>query len=131
MRCGRPWGIAGVPAFDYRFSRVERFGDSNVHLAPEPAEAFLGLTQRIHRRWPEHPPYGGVIETVIPHLTVGDGLAPGEADGVARQAETALLQHGPITGRADAVWLMTQDATGRWSTDSVHRLGATAESARG
>jgi hypothetical protein len=118
--------IAGMPAFDYRFSRVDRFGDSNVHLVPEPAEAFLELMQHIHRRWPEHPPYGGVIETVIPHLTVGDRLAPGEADVVARQAEAALLQHGPITGRADAVWLMTQDPTGRWSTDSVHPLAARA-----
>jgi hypothetical protein len=117
--------LAGMAAFDYRFSRVEAFGDTNVHLAPEPAEAFLALTDAISRHWPEFPPYGGVIETVIPHLTVGDRLGEGEADAVARQAQEALMRHGPITGRAGAVWLMTEGAGGRWTTDSVHVLGAT------
>jgi len=117
--------IGSMTAFDYRFTRVERFGADNVHLAPEPAEAFLALIGTVSDRWPDYPPYGGVIETVVPHLTIGDRLAEGEADAVAEQAQEALRRHGPITGRAAAVWLMTRDADGRWSTDSVHALRET------
>lgn len=116
--------LGGMAAFDYRFRRVERFGDSTVYLAPEPAAAFRALTDVISRRWADYPPYGGVIETVVPHLTVGDRLAEGEADLVAAQAAEALRHHGPITGRAAAVWLMTADADGRWSTDSAYPLAA-------
>jgi len=117
--------LADIAPFDYRFGRVETVGETNVHLAPEPAGAFLALTEVIFGHWPEFPPYGGVIETVIPHMTVGDRLGEGEADAVARRAQQALRRHGPIAGRAEAVWLMTEDAGGRWTTDSVHVLGAT------
>lgn len=107
--------FAGIDAFDYRFERVGRFDDTTIILVPEPAAAFVALTAAVARRWPDYPPYGGAHETVIPHLTVGDQLAPGAADGVAAEAAAALAREGPVRGRAREVVLIMEEA-GRWAT---------------
>jgi len=114
--------FGALPAFDYRFGRVARFGHTTVYLAPEPAESFTGLTDAVHARWPEHPPYGGVFDVVIPHLTVGDGLGAATADVLEVAAREALTRHGPIVGRAIEVALMTRGSDYRWSVDSRHGL---------
>ena len=113
-----------IAAFGYRFERVERFGTTTVYLAPEPAEAFAALTRHVADRWPEHPPYGGVYDVVVPHLTVGDQLTGPVADDVEQQAALAMERHGPLTGRADEVVLMTQGSDGRWSTGGRYPLAA-------
>lgn len=116
-------GIVGaIPAFDYRFDRVARFGNTTVYLAPEPADSFVGLTAAVHARWPEHPPYGGVHDVVVPHLTVGDGLDAATTDELEVAAREALTRHGPIVGRAVDVALMTWGSDDRWSVDSRHGL---------
>jgi hypothetical protein len=118
--------FSAIPAFAYRFDQVGRFGDTTVFLAPLPASLFSRLTEAAHDRWPDHPPYGGVIEVVIPHLTVGDGLDRLTADALEVAASQALTRHGPVVGRATEVALMTRGADGRWSVDSRHPLAAGA-----
>ena len=44
-----------------------------AYLAPEPPEPFARLTEAIAERWPNYPPYEGIHEVVIPHLTVAYG----------------------------------------------------------
>lgn len=110
------------PAFDYRFERVARFGDTTVYLAPEPAEVFVRLRDAVHARFPEHPPYGGAFDVVIPHLTVGDGLDRPTADALEATAGEALASKGPIVGRATGVEMVTRGSDGRWSVDSRHAL---------
>ena len=58
-----------------RFPRV-------LYLAPEPAAPFVELTQAIAARWPDHQPYGGEFDSVVPHVTVVNGVAepPGLAE---------------------------------------------------
>lgn len=114
--------LGAIPAFDYRFDRVARFGATTVYLAPEPADSFLRLTDAVHARWPEHPPYGGMHEVVVPHLTVGDGLDATTADELEVAAREALTRHGPIAGRAIDVALMIWGSDNRWSVDSRHGL---------
>jgi 2'-5' RNA ligase len=114
--------FSAIPAFEYRFGRVARFGDTTIYLAPDPADNFARLTDAVHARWPEHPPYGGVIDVVIPHLTVGDGLDTASADELEAAAQQALTHHGPIVGRATDVALMTWASDNRWSVDSRHGL---------
>ena len=116
--------FSSIPAFDYRLDRVGRFGDTTVFLAPEPSSAFARLTDAAHARWPQHPPYGGVFDVVIPHLTVGDGLDGLTSDALELAVGHALARHGPVVGRATEVALMTRGADGRWSVDSRHRLAA-------
>ncbi len=122
VRRGISLTIGVFPAFAYRFDRAARFGNTTVYLAPEPASAFARLTDAVHARWPEHPPYGGVIDVVVPHLTVGDGLDGRTADALEVAAGQALTGHGPIVGRATHVALMTRDADGRWSVESQFAL---------
>jgi hypothetical protein len=117
--------FVGVPSFGYRFDRVERFGDTTVFLAPEPRSAFSNLTEQVAARWPEHPPYEGVFEVVIPHLTVGDELDAQSASRVEDLARAALSEHGPITGRASEVALIVEGDDDHWSSHSRLPLGHT------
>jgi hypothetical protein len=118
--------FAGMRGFAYRFERAERFDDTTVFLAPEPASGFTVLTDAVARRWPEHPPYGGAYAEVIPHLTIGDKLADGVADGLHAAVADRLASHGPVVGHASEVWLMTEGATGRWSVAARYRLATSA-----
>lgn len=114
--------FASLPGFAYRFERAGRFGDTTVFLEPEPASAFSALTDAVVRRWPELPPYGGVHPEVVPHLTVGDQLGDGAADGLQEAVSGRLSSCGPITGKASEVWLITEGATSRWSVIARYPL---------
>ena len=110
--------FAAQPAFEFSLPRVARFPD-HAWLAPEPAEPFRRMTALIFERYPDYPPYEGIHEEVIPHLTVA------EAD-VALQDEldAALTPHLPITAKADEVTLLVEDASGHWHARQLFRLGA-------
>ena len=107
--------FAREPSFDFELPRVERFPEV-VWLAPEPPEPFNRLTQLVFERFPDYPPYEGVHETVIPHLTVAEGDA-----AVQEAVEAALTPHLPIRGRAERITLLVEDercvwhATGRFA----------------
>lgn len=90
-------------AFDFVLDRVERFDEGVVWLHPEPSHPFEALTAAVWRRWPEHPPYEGAFDVVVPHLTVSE--TPIEFD-------IAL----PISARASEVTLIEEGVEGRWST---------------
>jgi hypothetical protein len=97
-----------VPAFEVSFERVRRFADL-VWIEPEPADAFAALTTAVVERWPDHPPYGGAFDTLIPHLTlVESATAPLEA------IEEAAIGVAPFVRRAQRLELWCQDAAGRW-----------------
>jgi 2'-5' RNA ligase len=79
---------AVLPALDVEFRRTARFPDV-LYLDPEPASGLRELTASIAERWPEAPPYGGMFDDVIPHLTVAhiaddDALDDIEADVLSR-----------------------------------------------
>src|SRR5262249_53902650 len=62
--------LGGRTAFDFGLDRIERGETGIVWLHPEPSRPFEELTAAVWRRWPDHPPYEGMFDTVIPHLTV-------------------------------------------------------------
>ncbi len=74
-------------------------------------------------RVPDHPPYGGAFDEVVPHLTVAD---PGRL-GVALTAPGDLVQgleRGlPVEAVADGVHLMIEGADARWSVLERFSLG--------
>jgi 2'-5' RNA ligase len=73
--------FAATSPFAVTFRELRRWPET-VYLAPEPPEPFARLTEAIAERWPGYPPYEGVHETVIPHLTVayGDDALLGEVE---------------------------------------------------
>ena len=92
--------IARFRAFRFALVRVGLF-PRVVYLEPEPAAPFAELTHAFHLQWPDHAPYGGAFETVVPHLTVAQGRRT--PPRVERELEEAL----PIEAEATEVQLMT------------------------
>jgi hypothetical protein len=98
--------------FDVCFATFGRFaGPSPVlYLEPDPAGPFAEIIDAIAERFPEHPPFGGEFDTVVPHLTVV------ETDNmeVLRDAEQDVTQHLPIATRATEVHLMEHRGEDGW-----------------
>lgn len=105
--------FSAFPAFEMRLARVERFPDV-LYLAPQPVRPFQDLIQHVADRYPESPPYGGVFDQVIPHLTVADVKDPAELDPIAERFLRAAHNVLPLRMHVDTVWLM-DNRTGRWS----------------
>jgi hypothetical protein len=101
--------VASVPAFDFELDRVERFDDGLVWLRAEPSEPFVALTTAVWRRFPDYPPYEGVHDVLIPHLTVS---------AVPVELDIEL----PIGTSAREVTLIEEAADGRWFVRRVFPL---------
>ena len=96
-----------VEPFEVRFTAVRRFDDV-IWIEPEPATGFLALTAAIVARWPDWPPYGGLFEELIPHLTVAESAAP------QREMEATIAAALPFTRRATTLEVWRQDQERRW-----------------
>jgi 2'-5' RNA ligase len=114
---------ADCDPFPVTFRRVRRFDDGVVWVEPEPAQPFARLTAAVAARWPDHPPYGGVFDEPIPHLTVveADPGGPWPPLATVEAAVTAAL---PFEARADRLELWRQDPDGRWRPHWRIPLGA-------
>jgi 2'-5' RNA ligase len=110
-------GVAALAAahgaFAFELAAVRRFGDEVTYLAPEPAAPFSALTDAVVGRWPAYPPYEGVHDEVIPHLTVGLGVV---------DVDVRL----PIRCDARELDLLEEAADGSWSTRRRYPLGGVA-----
>jgi len=104
--------VLGLAPFDFQLARMERF-PGVLYLAPEPAAPFIELTEALVHAFPAYPPFGGVHERIVPHLTVAQGDEPTlhQADAELR---AALRVHGPVSARCRELCLL-QNAGGRWS----------------
>ena len=94
--------------FTVRFERIGRF-PSVLYLAPEPPDPFRRLTSDLAARFPDHPPYGGAFDVVIPHLTIAEN-AEAPFDAIAAEVEPAL----PIERSVAALEVLIQTLDGRW-----------------
>jgi 2'-5' RNA ligase len=91
--------LLAQPAFDFQLASVEHFDDGVTYLAPVPSEPFAALTRAVAERWPAYPPYGGMFETVIPHLTVGEApLELGTPLPIACRAYEVVLIEEHVPG---------------------------------
>ncbi len=62
--------FADVTPFKFSLTGLHEFPGGTIYLAPSPAAPFRHLTHELARLFPEHPPYGGEFDDVVPHLTV-------------------------------------------------------------
>jgi 2'-5' RNA ligase len=108
--------FAAQPAFAFSLPRVGRFPEV-AWLAPEPAAPFRRLTELIYSRYPEHPPYEGIHDEIIPHLTVGVGDA-----ALQDEIDASLTPHLPIDAEAREVALLVEDESGRWTSGGSFAL---------
>jgi 2'-5' RNA ligase len=104
--------FGGFENFNFELRETRRWPEM-VYLAPEPPEPFVDLTEAIVARYPDYPPYEGVFDSIVPHLTVAHGGA-----SLLGQAEAELLESLPIGVVAREVVLLEETVPdwGRWQT---------------
>ncbi len=101
--------LAATPAFDYALVAVREFDGGVLYLAPEPAHAFIRLTETIGSAF-GLVPYRGAHDTVVPHLTVAQEATEAERAAIT----TALGPSLPLRGSASAGWLMVGNNESGW-----------------
>ncbi len=84
-----------LPTVQANFSRIGWFDTQVVYLAPEPDDWFRQATAAMHDAFPQCPPYRGIHEDVIPHVTIGDGADLDEMRRAAEEVQEnlALVTH--------------------------------------
>lgn len=102
--------FARVDAFPLVFSSVGEFPEV-VYLAPDQAGELSGLIDALVRRWPDCPPYGGVFDEVVPHLTVVDTPDPALRARARSHVEAGL----PIRSTASEASLWVHEEGERWA----------------
>ncbi len=94
---------ADVPAFDARFGSFGRF-PGVLWLHPEPVAMFRLLLDATFAAFAELPPYGGVHDRVVPHMTIG------EVDGAtADDLEEQIARFLPVVAAIERVTLIGAD----------------------
>ena len=100
-----------------RFDGFDRF-DHTLWLDPVPAGPLQVLTLAVAARWPNHPPYEGKFDLVVPHLTVADSVDPDDLAHVVSDIAPRL----PVETTLTHLTLLVSDGT-RWSVHSRYPLG--------
>jgi len=99
---------ASHESFDVRFTTIGRF-PGLLYLAPEPAAPFVALTQACVERFPDFPPYAGVHDEIVPHLTILEGSQAQDAD-VGHRLQASL----PFSVHVRAIEVITPSEQGPW-----------------
>lgn len=94
--------------FAFELRELRRWPDV-LYLAPEPDAPFVELTGAFVAAYPEHPPYEGEHETIVPHLTV----AQGEAEALTAAAGE-VRPFLPLHARARELLLLAERDRDVW-----------------
>jgi hypothetical protein len=97
-----------VDPFEALFNRTGHF-PGVIYLAPEPAAPFVRLTELVLSQFPDHPPYGGAFDEIVPHLTICDSEAA-PLDALAEQAARSLPFGRPVA----AIEVLIEGADDLW-----------------
>ena len=91
------------------FSFVGEFPEV-VYLVPDQSDVVHGLIEALVRRWPSCPPYGGMFDKVVPHLTVVD-----TPDAALRERARAEVAVGlPVRSEATEASLWVHEEGAPW-----------------
>lgn len=96
--------VACVSAFACHFNRTQRFDKNVLWLDPEPNDPFRLLTTALWSAFPLHPPYGGVHEDVLPHLTLAEARLTDQAS--MDRAEEEAQRRLPLSSHIDHLLLI-------------------------
>ncbi len=103
--------------FDFRLAQSARFPDT-LYLAPEPERPFEMIVSRLAEQFPDFPPYGGIHETVIPHLTIAHAEDDPALDAIEASFLVAADGRLPLEAVADCVWLYENRGQG-WQSRAL------------
>ena len=109
--------LGRFPAFQFSLTRLERFPEGALYLAPEPAEPFVRLTTALVEQFPSYRPYGGAFADVIPHLTIAQ-----LPDATTLDEVSDIRSSLPIQSEAREIVLMAEADDRRWHMRSRFAL---------
>jgi 2'-5' RNA ligase len=112
--------FAGFQAFVYHLPRLEYFESGVLYLAPEPPRPFVDLVLALTEEFPDYPPYEGIHEDVVPHITIAQSDDPDLIGRIRAEVEPSL----PIECRAEAATLVERGADLRWRPQTSYSLGS-------
>lgn len=103
--------------------RFESFGrfPATLFLKPAPGEPIVTLVEDLVRRWPERPPYGGIFDEIVPHLTVADEQ---HDPTLLDRLEAAMAPGLPLVTTLAEAWLIESDERGFWRRRATFRFGS-------
>jgi 2'-5' RNA ligase len=110
--------FATTPPIRARLVEVRSFPQGVLYLAPEPVDWFVSLTQALSARFGLLP-YGGVHESVTPHLTIVQAGKPAIMAEIAAHVAPRL----PIELAVREAWLMEQRDRGYWRRAATFAVG--------
>lgn len=112
--------LATFSPFDVQFGAFARFDAHRpvLYLEPDPAQPFLDLMAAIAARFPDHPPFGGIHDPIIPHLTVAETR---DASAM-RAAEESVARRLPLTAQAHSVHIVEHRPADGWRTHTAIAL---------
>lgn len=113
--------FAGFRSFTFALTEPRRFPDV-LYLAPVPEAPFQALTEAVVERFPETPPYGGVFDHIVPHLTVAHALDREELDRIAQAFAQAVTGKLPVSATVTEVGLL-DNTDGHWQVRANFPLG--------
>jgi 2'-5' RNA ligase len=105
--------------FVYALRRLEQFDGGILFLAPEPSQPFVELTEALIEEFPEHPPYDGIHEVIVPHLTV----AVSDDRELLAHVTAAVKPQLPLECRVAASTLVERGVDLRWRPRTTFPLG--------
>ena len=108
---------AATAPFAFELDRLDCF-PGVVYLHPTPGDPFVALITNLAERFGT-PPYGGLHDELIPHLTV----ALEDGDNVTATVEECLEEHLPLAARAEEVQLLYEGHDGTWTLEARWPLG--------
>ena len=111
--------FAGVEPFTLTFSHLARFPGS-LYLAPEPDTQLKHLVIEVDACFPESPPYGGALDSIVPHLTIAYA-EDRVLESIERQFVALSQERLPLPIQVERVWLM-DNRTGEWQERRVFPL---------
>ncbi len=116
--------VASVSAFDVRLGEVRRWDPGGgapegvVWLDPQPSAPFVRLTEALAGAFPDYLPYGGLHDTIVPHLTIAS-----DDRRHLRLVQAEAARWLPLRRRVSAAVLITEGRDGRWRTRRRFPLG--------
>ena len=105
--------------FSFVLGKVGRFPET-AYLAPEPAAPFIEMTRALMKEFPDFPPYDGLHDDIVAHLSVAHGNAL-HAEEAAIELQARLLASGAVHANCIEVALI-ENSSGRWQDFHVFPL---------
>lgn len=105
--------------FSFVLGKVGRFPET-AYLAPEPAAPFIEMTRALVKEFPDFPPYDGLHDDIVAHLSVAHGNAL-HAEEAAIELQARLLASGAVHANCIEVALI-ENSSGRWQDFHVFPL---------